>query len=691
MSQEDPNIPYNHFIDAYKDIFDNCFPEKFVKLKPKNAPQAEWMTRGLLRSCNKRSLLYKKYKQNGTAQSREKYLRYRNKLKSILKRTQQMYYHSKFESLSGNLRQTWKLLGKVAKNKPSPYIAESFFENGNKIVNKAEIAEKLNEYFVGIGKSLAASIPSTACNYSEYLKGTFADSMSLYPTNSDEVMSIVSNFKNKFSSGYDCIPVSIMKTSIRYVAEAIANIINCSLANGVFPDRLKTAKVCPVFKSGEKDKFINYRPISVLPSFSKIFEKIVLNRMMSYLHVKDILSCSQYGFRQNHSTYMAIIDMYDKISTSLDNNEFSIGVFIDLSKAFDVLDHNILLRKLEHYGFRGIVLSWFRSYLQCRKQYVLFNGIPSSLQNISHGVPQGSILGPLLFILYINDIVNCSDILKFILFADDTNLFYSNRDIVTLMSTLNAELHKLSNWFRANRLCLNVKKSNYISFGYKHLPKGIKSFSFRLDGNQLQQVEYTKFLGVYIDSKLNWKEHVAYVKLKISRGLGIMSRVRNILPRKVMLMLYHTLIYPYLVYCNIAWGSAKVSVLNKLLILQKRAVRLCTGSDYLSPSSVLFKRLCLLKISDINKLHTGMFMFKFKNNMLPISCMNHVALCDTVSLYAIRKKSCFRFDNYRTTIREQSISIRGPKLWELLPNNVKDINNIQAFKRSLIAFYINCY
>src|ERR1043165_78987 len=251
---------------------------------------------------------------------------------------------------------------------------------------------------------------------------------------------------------------------------------------------------------------------------------------------------------------MALVDKCDKISNAIDRNEHSVGIFIDLSKAFDTLNHDILLRKLEHYGIRGIALQWFYSYLSNRKQYVAGNEISSSMRYITCGVPQGSILGPLLFILYINDIVHVSQILRFILFADDTNLFYSDKSLDNLQNVLNTELSKLVEWFRANKLSLNAQKTNYIFFGYKKIPRN-QNLKLSLDGNSISQVESTKFLGVYLDEKLTWKNHIDHISLKISRGLSIMSRVRNILPLHVILMLYHTMIYPYLTYCNIVWGS----------------------------------------------------------------------------------------------------------------------------------------
>ena len=225
--------------------------------------------------------------------------------------------------------------------------------------------------------------------------------------------------------------------------------------------------------------------------------------------------------------------MYDKISAAIDKREFAVGVFIDLSKAFDTLNHAILLKKLEHYGVRGIALKLLKNYLSNRFQYVFLNDTSSRLKLISCGVPQGSILGPLLFLIYINDIVNCSSIMKFILFADDTNLFLSDEDLSRLMISLNAELSKLSDWFKSNKLSLNVKKTNYIIFGRKNLPKLHTPFKLFIDGNALEQVDNTKFLGIYIDSKLSWSIHIDHIAFKISEGIGIMGRLRGILPSNI--------------------------------------------------------------------------------------------------------------------------------------------------------------
>ena len=689
----DAEAAYACFSDIYSQMFNKHFPEKCRNPARKRlAPVLEWMTTGLLKSCNKRSKLYKKYIKSKSLEDRQKFVKYRNKLKSIILKAKADYYHDKIAQANGNIRLTWKLLNSVIKNSTHNSVIDSFTVNGIKVTDNQEIANKLNDYFVNVGQNLAQQIPSAQRQFTDYLKGDFPNSLTLYPIDALEVIRIADNLCNKHSCGFDNIPVNIMKASICNIAEPLSCIINCSMSTGIFPQDLKIAKVCPIYKGGEKDIFGNYRPISVLPSFSKIFEKAIANRLTDYLNSKIILSCNQYGFRRNHSTYMAIMDMYDKISGAIDKNEYAIGVFIDLAKAFDTLDHNILLKKLEHYGIRGIALSWFSNYLQNRKQYVLTNNTSSHVMQVTCGIPQGSILGPLMFILYINDLMHCSNILKFILFADDTNLFFSHKNINTLTTTMNTELAKLSDWFKANKLSLNVMKTNYIFFGNrKHKVDGIAPV-IKIDSIAITEAQSVKFLGVIIDSGLSWKTHVDHIKANVSKGVGIMNKVRTYLSKKTLLLLYYTLIYPYLQYCNIVWGMAKDSVLGKLFIMQKRAVRICTNSICRAHSGPLFKQLGLLKLCDINVYQTALFMHKVKNKLLPDSCMHYVSVSTVARPYMTRNNSFFDKNRYRTDIRLNSIAIRGPKIWDdITPIQIHDCRSHGEFSKTLKASLIHKY
>ena len=295
------------------------------------------------------------------------------------------------------------------------------------------IADKFCQYFTNIGPNLAMRITSTVTSsHTDYLFRNYPQSIFFNSATEEEIINIASSFKPGKAAGHDKISMSTIKQSIHCIATPLTHIINLSIAHGVVP----IARVVPIFKSGDQTLFTNYRPISVLPCFSKFLERIIYNRILLHLNNFNILYDNQYGFRRNHSTSLALVDLYDKISRALDRKEFVAGVFIDLSKAFDTVNHNILFDKLQHYGIRGLALDWVKSYFFQRSQFVEYNGHRSLPEVIRCGVPQGSILGPLFFIIYVNDLCDAFR-LESIFFADDTNLFISEKDQVTLNNILN--------------------------------------------------------------------------------------------------------------------------------------------------------------------------------------------------------------------------------------------------------------
>ena len=344
------------------------------------------------------------------------------------------------------------------------------------------------------------------------------------------------------------------------------------------PEQLKIAKVIPIYKKENAEIFSNYRPVSVLPYFSKILERLVFNRCMDYIDKNNLLNEKQFGFRPNHSTYMAIIELVDKIANAVERNETTVGIFLDLSKAFDTINHDILLYKLEHYGFRGVALDWLKSYLSNRKQFVRYQMQDSNHKIINCGVPQGSILGPLLFILYINDIVNTTSLLELILFADDTTLLFSHQDIASQNDIINNELQEICNWFQANKLSVNASKTNYMVLGTHHSTRKFidinqdidiltdsessgsrdvekVKLNVKLDGVSLNRVSSTKFLGVIIDENLTWKNHIDAISKTISRNIGMLTKLKHFVPENILYSLYCTLILPYINYGVLIWGN----------------------------------------------------------------------------------------------------------------------------------------
>jgi len=309
--------------------------------------------------------------------------------------------------------------------------------------------------------------------------------------------------------------------------------------------------------------------------------------------------------------------MQDRITNAIENNEYSVGIFFDLAKAFDTVDHKILLRKLEYYGIRGSQLKWFASYLDNRTQKVLCNGALSKFALIKYGVPQGSNLGPILFLLYINDLALISPTLFFILFADDTNVFYSHGSWQELARIVYKELSKIADWFCANKLTLNLDKTNFILFrSHRKAPPG-DNLDLLINNTPIEQVESAKFLGVHIDQHLTWSIHINHISAKIAKNVGILTRIAYLLPKTTRLNLYYALIYPYLTYCNMIWSATYKTRLRKLITLQKRAIRLIAGIRKLEHTRPYFLELKLLTLDQIRDFQIGEFFYRLDQGLLP--------------------------------------------------------------------------
>jgi hypothetical protein len=534
----DPINSYSKFLHEFSEIFDTCFPLRRQKVCSTNFSKP-WMTNGLLTSIKRKNKLYKKYLRKPSFENKKTYIDFKNKLNNSIRIAKRA---------TSDIKETWQILNEVTNRKKRPSKLPSLFSSNNHdITNPTVIANRFCDYFTNIGPNLAKQIPTTLKTASSYLDGNFVKTIFLEPASESEIIEIVSSLRSGSAAGYDKIPVWIVKNGIDLISEPLCKLVNLSIETGIVPDKMKIARIIPIFKSGDNRLFSNYRPISVLPIFSKILERVVHNRLMNYINVNQILFKNQYGFRKNHSTSLALINLYDKISTGFDANEHTVGIFLDLSKAFDTVDHEILISKLEHYGIRGLALDWIKNYLFNRMQYVQYNGICSLFNTIKCGVPQGSILGPLLFLIYINDIYNATDIGEFILFADDTNLFYSHDNLSSLMGLINSELCKLTEWFQSNKLSINTTKSNYIVFKPRQKRQKF-DLKLEINNNEINKaVKEVCFLGVMLDENLSWKAHISHVAHKISKSIGIIYRSSFYLFKSASRILYFALVYPYLI------------------------------------------------------------------------------------------------------------------------------------------------
>ena len=342
-----------------------------------------------------------------TPNNLNKYKKFSSIYNKLLRKAKSTYYHEQFSLAKNNIKETWVLI-KSALNKNNVHddLPEIFINNNMVLKNKKVIADSFNKYFATIGTQLNDSVPPSMHSFTHYLTRGNAHSLFFDPVTEYDTISAAASIKSKTSRDHDNISTKVMKSSIMNIIEPLTYIINLSLSTGIVPNNMKVAKVVPIFKTGEANLFNNYRPISLLPAFSKILEKIVARKLMSFLENTKQLYRHQYGFRKGHSTTQPIIHLLNQIAQENDKSSKNptMTVFADLSKAFDTISHDILLRKLDNLGIRGIANSWFHSYLSNRTQYMEIFHHKSKYETIKCGVPQGSILGPILFLIYINDI-----------------------------------------------------------------------------------------------------------------------------------------------------------------------------------------------------------------------------------------------------------------------------------------------
>jgi hypothetical protein len=575
------------------------------------------MTKGLLISRRKKYALSKKCVVEPSQCNTNTFKTYRNVYNKAIRCAKKLYFEKQLQINKSNLKKTWKILKEAVNKKVQKSSSvDCIVVNGVELTNPSLIAETLNNFFITAASDVVGNIP-------------YADPPVVPPLNDDipllsftnspvthsEILDVIKSLQSKNSTDFNGLSASLIKQISYQIANPLKHIINLSLSSSIVPTQLKIAKVIPVFKSGDRRSMDNYRPISLLSIFSKILEKVVCNRLCSFLETNNILSGAQFGFRPGHSTVHPMVHFVNHVSKALNNKEHSIAIFCDLRKAFDSCDHEILLRKLSGVGIRGDTLAWFRNYLSNRQQFVTISGHNSSLKLIKLGVPQGSILGPILFLLYINDLPQ-SSLLYDLLFADDTTLYASGPDLPDLISFVNTEFQKICLYFRQNKLALHPAKTQFALFSNSRDARDSVITIFANNNNpgnndptlctplerihSSSQLPAIKFLGVYFDTDLNFKHHVKTICTRVSRALYMLRTCKNFLSANSLKPLYYSLVHCHLVYGNHIWGCANSSVLTELFRKQKAAVRLISNSGYRAHTEPIFKSLNILRTPIIN-------------------------------------------------------------------------------------------
>ena len=483
------------------------------------------------------------------------------------------------------------------------------------------------------------------------------------------------SLSNKKSVGYDDISITILKRCAQIISLPLSNIINQCFEQGVFPDALKKAIVIPVHKKGDIKNASNYRPISLISNITKIFEKALNNRLMNYLYSNNIIAQEQHGFIKGGSTILSIFKVIDTITKSWEDKTSVVLILLDLQKAFDCVDKQLLLCKLEKYGIRGSALDLFSSYMSNRKQCTKINGVFSSWKDITNGVPQGSILAPSLFLLFINDLPKAITN-KLFLFADDTAIICESRDQQQIVTEVQMAITNLNKWFTENGLKLNENKTEILTFGnYYHFPSNIDVL-----GTIINTKNTAKFLGIIIDKHLNWKPHIEYILTKLNRAICLIKILKsNSIQAETLIQVYHAVFHSVLQYGLIFWGNSTLA--SKVFRLQKKCVRIIVGASYCEHCKPIFKALKILTVQDQYVLDLACFI-KNNYNLFKTNVYNHD--------YKTRFKDNMKTDQAHLSITRDSVRNMAMRIYNKIPADIKCIEQIKKFKQKLKERLLKC-
>ncbi len=482
---------------------------------------------------------------------------------------------------------------------------------------------------------------------------------------------------------------------------------NLSFHDGIFPDKLKESRIVPIFKNGNHKLCDNYRPISLVNTLSKVLEKIVANKLTNHLQLNNLLYKHQYGFMRGLSTEHNLMHVTNFISSALNDSEYCIGIFLDLRKAFDVCSHDILLKKLNRLGVEGKEYSWFKTYLANRKQKVDINGILSDESIINISVLQGTTLGPILFLCYINDIYTATTLATY-LFADDTTCLAKNKNLNALIDYVNIELRKLSNWFDSNKMAINVSKTKYIIFRTKGKkidnPQKvvINTNEINVPENpdliyELERVYLShpnsenrsfKLLGVYFDEYLNFDNHISHLCAKLSRANYCINRAKSKLSPKSLKCLYYALFHPHLLYCINVYTCTSLANVNRIAKLQKKVIRNICKTNYNTHTDILFKNSEILPFQKLITMSRLNFMHSVCYNYAPKTFLECFPKNEANPNYNLRTRSMYKMPNVRIEFFKKFPYYTFPLAW----NEAGDVtfqNNKITFQISLKNLLLN--
>ena len=688
-SSSNPDTLWLTWKSFFTNIINKHAPVKTIRVRGNSLPYVTAEVKHMMRTRDK---LRGKANKTGSVYLRQAFQQMRNKVNYSLRKLRSDYYTRKIEENKNNLRNTWKILKSVINETSKCSSIEKIRVHNTEITNKQQISNEMNKYFSTIGQNLAKDIPDNTIG-STHMVTRSNKVFKFRKVCPSQVHDLIMKSTNGKATGLDLISNRLLKIASPVISTHLTEIFNQCIEHSTFPDDLKVGKVVPIFKSGVREDPGNYRPISILSAFARIFERLLFQQLYKYFDDNQMLADKQWGFRSLHSTIHALHKSVNNWLLNIDNGKANAVIFLDLKKAFDTVNHDILLEKLCLYGVHDNDLSLLKSYLSNRVQCCSVNGKVSSFEPITCGVPQGSILGPLLFIIYMNDLQNVAKNCEISMYADDTNVSSTLTQANDINAELVPEFTKICDWLIANKLSLNILKTEYMIIGTEQSLIQLGSIpKIKIKDCYLRRVEKTKALGLIIDDNLRWNHHIDYICSKVKRNIGVIGRTRGCIPKRSSVQLYHSLVEPYFRYGNTIWGFCDKNLIDKLQCLQNRVCRIITGTGYENadhPS--LLKELGLLSIRQLINLDLGVRMFKVKEGLIPRPMCDIFQHIDAVHQYGTRSATQGNFYRIKTNkqITNSAISYSGPKLWNEIPRSIRDSGSLYTFKKRFREFLVS--
>ncbi len=679
-------------------------------------PQEKFMNKYLLNCKKFKQKLYRQKLNFPTVENQSRYRYYRNEYFRSIRRAKRIYYQNQISQAGGDSRKLWSTLREALGVKQSRKEMEYLEIEGSQITDRVEIANHFNGFFSSLGTNLTPNIPSTTRDFREYLPPRIEDSVFIPPLDEYKTFELITNCKPKLSQDNNDVSMNLLIRCAAPLSVPLCYIYNLSINLGVFPNLMKTSKSVIIYKSGPISLMDSYRGVSMIDSFSKPLERHMYSCIYDFLDAHSFFSSRQFGFRKGHSTSHNILDLMNLVTETFMEGKVCSIVLLDIKKAFDLVDRDILLYKLQHYGCRGTVLTWFKTYYQGRNQRVYFRGgFSSTIEEIVIGLIQGSCLGVLTFLVFINDLEASALEALFNLFCDDTLIFLKSDSFQNLVSKLNEILPQVNDWYKANKMIINSLKTKVVLFQTprqqltqndkdliknfpvfinnnnenEHLPEKIVKLNLTGSHNPEDKDQSARHLGVQIDDKLNFKAHFNLLHKRLMRAVFSLRIMKHLLDLKHLKMLYSSYIKSIIEYSILIFSAVPNSTIAPIKKIQKECVRLITNKPRTAPSAPLFKQLQILPFKELMDFNIAQFMFRFKHGLCPKVFDNQWNYRFSLHSYNTRQRRDFTVDASTRSYIQNSPLNYFPRFFNSLPEYLKRIDDFKEFKRKTFIFLLN--